>query len=107
LFQATDRDSGNFGKVEYLPGTSSDSVPQDPPFELHAETGEVVTTMDMEFVTYDRFRFSIQARDNPGQSNDHQTTNGEVIVSLAEPDKQIILFLHLQLLFKKHCVCLN
>lgn len=68
--------------MEYLDGLASDSVPQNPPFKLNGETGSIVTTMDMEFVTEERFRFGVRARDNPGQSNNQRTTDGDVIVSV-------------------------
>lgn len=68
--------------VEYKHPAPAEDVPPNSPFDLIPKTGVILTTMDMEFVTEERFRLGVEAFDNPGMST-QKTITAEVIVSTA------------------------
>jgi len=59
-----------------------DDVPRDPPFTLNGNTGQIKTTMAMTFTETKTWRFQVKAKDNPGQTTQQNSIDGEVIVCL-------------------------
>ena len=84
MLQATDRDSGELGRVTYRRGSNDREFPENPPFSLDQTTGRIISTMEFGAEEQDprTFRFAVQAHDQQtNRSRILNTIDGEVIVS--------------------------
>lgn len=81
LSQATDKDSGNLGKVEYrlVPDESKAAEY----FNIDASSGTLRTRRGLDSVSEDKLplRLQVEARDNPSNSMDSNVVITEVVVS--------------------------
>lgn len=82
LFQAKDKDSGEFGKIEYHKNSWTKAA--EAYFALDADTGIISNIKTFENVPKEflPFKFSVTARDNPHSTQDYNIARASVVVSI-------------------------
>ncbi|CAK1544137.1 unnamed protein product [Leptosia nina] len=87
---AKDKDSGDFGKVEYRKNSWTKVAEEY--FTLDKETGVISNIKTFENVPKEvlPFKFNVMARDNP-KSEDYKTARASVVINLLQKDNQLIL----------------
>lgn len=80
--QAKDKDSGDFGKIEYHKNSWTKAAEEY--FTLDADTGVISNIKSFENVPSDilPFKFSVTARDNPKSSQDYNNARASVVVRI-------------------------
>lgn len=81
FLQAKDKDSGEYGKVEYQRNSWTKATEEY--FSLDPDTGIISNIKTFENVPEEvlPFKFSVTARDNPGSPQDYNVARVSVVVS--------------------------
>lgn len=79
IFQAKDKDSGDFGKIEYRKNSWTKAAEEY--FSLDPDTGVISNRKTFENVPKDvlPFKFNVMARDNP-KSDNYKIARASVVV---------------------------
>ncbi|XP_052739794.1 cadherin-99C [Bicyclus anynana] len=87
---AKDRDSGDFGKIEYRKNAWTKAAEEY--FALNADTGLISNIKTFENVPKEvlPFKFNVMARDNP-KAEDYKTARASVVINLLQKDNQLIM----------------
>ncbi|XP_045496430.1 cadherin-99C [Colias croceus] len=88
--KAKDRDSGDYGKIEYR--KNSWTKVADEYFSLDSDTGVISNIKTFENVPKEAlpFKFNVMAKDNP-KSEDSKTARASVVINLLQKDNQFVL----------------
>ncbi|XP_045767682.1 cadherin-99C isoform X1 [Maniola jurtina] len=88
--KAKDKDSGDFGRIEYRKNAWTKAA--DEYFTLDADTGVISNVKTFENVPKDvlPFKFNVMARDNP-KGEDYKTARAAVVINLLQKDNQLII----------------
>ncbi|CAH2244012.1 jg2522 [Pararge aegeria aegeria] len=88
--KAKDKDSGDFGKIEYRKNAWTKAA--DEYFTLDADTGVISNIKTFENVPKEvlPFKFNVMARDNP-KAEDYKTARASVVINLLQKDNQLIV----------------
>uniref|UniRef100_A0A2A4J1V5 Cadherin domain-containing protein n=1 Tax=Heliothis virescens TaxID=7102 RepID=A0A2A4J1V5_HELVI len=89
--KAKDRDSGDFGKVEYQKNSWTKAAEEY--FSLDTDTGVITNTKTFENVPKDvlPFKFSVTARDNPNSAQDYNISRASVVINLLQKENQLVV----------------
>ncbi|XP_063893861.1 cadherin-99C isoform X2 [Helicoverpa armigera] len=89
--KAKDRDSGDFGKVEYHKNSWTRAAEEY--FSLDTDTGVITNTKTFENVPKDAlpFKFSVTARDNPNSAQDYNISRASVVINLLQKENQLVV----------------
>ncbi|CAH2040674.1 unnamed protein product, partial [Iphiclides podalirius] len=89
--KAKDKDSGDYGKIEYQKNSWSKAAEEY--FSLDPDTGVVSNTKTFENVPTELlpFKFSVTARDNPNSPQDYNVARASVVINLLQKDNQLVL----------------
>ncbi|VVC88252.1 unnamed protein product [Leptidea sinapis] len=87
---AKDKDSGDFGKIEYRKNAWTKSAEEY--FSLDTDTGVISNIKTFENVPKDiiPFKFNVMAKDNP-KSDNSKTARVSVVINLLQKDNQMII----------------
>ncbi|XP_022127286.2 cadherin-99C [Pieris rapae] len=88
--QAKDKDSGDYGKVEYRKNGWTKVAEEY--FSLNPETGVISNIKTFDNVPKEvlPFKFNVMARDNP-KSDNYKTARASVVINLLQKDNQLIM----------------
>ncbi|XP_050665253.1 cadherin-99C isoform X2 [Leptidea sinapis] len=88
--KAKDKDSGDFGKIEYRKNAWTKSAEEY--FSLDTDTGVISNIKTFENVPKDiiPFKFNVMAKDNP-KSDNSKTARVSVVINLLQKDNQMII----------------
>ncbi|KAJ8719097.1 hypothetical protein PYW07_016653 [Mythimna separata] len=89
--KAKDKDSGDFGKLEYHKNSWTKAAEEY--FSLDADTGVISNKKTFENVPKDvlPFKFSVTARDNPNSAQDYNIARASVIINLLQKENQLVV----------------
>ncbi|CAH0723630.1 unnamed protein product, partial [Brenthis ino] len=87
--KAKDKDSGDFGKIEYRKNSWTKAAEEY--FSLDPDTGVITNIKTFENVPKEilPFKFNVMARDNP-KGEDYKTARASVVINLLQKDNQLI-----------------
>ncbi|CAG9579685.1 unnamed protein product [Danaus chrysippus] len=88
--KAKDKDSGDFGKIEYRKNSWTKAAEEY--FSLDPDTGVISNRKTFENVPKDvlPFKFNVMARDNP-KSDNYKIARASVVINLLQKDNQLII----------------
>lgn len=88
--KAKDKDSGDFGKIEYHKNAWTKAAEEY--FHLDSDTGVITNTKTFENVPKEilPFKFNVMARDNP-KGEDYKTARASIVINLLQKDNQLIV----------------
>lgn len=89
--KAKDKDSGDFGKIEYHKNSWTKAAEEY--FSLDADTGVISNIKTFENVPKDilPFKFSVTARDNPNSPQDYNIARVSVVINLLQKENQLVV----------------
>ncbi|XP_075975819.1 cadherin 99C isoform X3 [Anticarsia gemmatalis] len=88
---AKDKDSGDFGKIEYHKNSWTKAAEEY--FSLDSDTGVISNLKTFENVPKEvlPFKFSVTARDNPNSAQDYNIARASVVINLLQKENQLIV----------------
>ncbi|XP_068623596.1 cadherin-99C [Battus philenor] len=89
--KAKDKDSGDYGKIEYQKNSWTKSAEEY--FSLDQDTGVISNIKTFENVPQDilPFKFSVTARDNPNSPQDYNVARASVVINLLQKENQLVV----------------
>lgn len=89
--KAKDKDSGDYGKIEYQKNSWTDAAEEY--FSLDQDTGVISNIKTFENVpqTVLPFKFGVSARDNPNASDNYNIARTAVVINLLQKDNQLVV----------------
>ncbi|XP_013173733.1 PREDICTED: protocadherin-15 [Papilio xuthus] len=89
--KAKDKDSGDYGKIEYQKNSWTKAAEEY--FSLDADTGVISNIQTFENVPTDvlPFKFSVTARDNPNSPQDYNVARASVVINLLQKENQLVV----------------
>ncbi|CAK1579521.1 unnamed protein product [Parnassius mnemosyne] len=89
--KAKDKDSGDYGKIEYQKNSWTKAAEEY--FSLDPDTGVITNIKTFENVPQEvlPFKFMVTARDNPSSSQDYNVARASVVINLLQKDNQLVL----------------
>ncbi|XP_013142177.1 PREDICTED: protocadherin-15, partial [Papilio polytes] len=89
--KAKDKDSGDYGKIEYQKNSWTKAAEEY--FSLDADTGVISNIKTFENVPPDvlPFKFSVTARDNPNSPQDYNVARASVVINLLQKENQLVV----------------
>ncbi|XP_041989254.1 cadherin-99C [Aricia agestis] len=88
--KAKDKDSGDYGKIEYKKNSWTKAAEEY--FSLDSDTGVITNIKTFESVPHDYlpFKFNVMARDNPKEEF-YKTARASVVINLLQKENQFII----------------
>ncbi|XP_026731522.1 cadherin-99C [Trichoplusia ni] len=89
--KAKDKDSGDFGKIEYHKNSWTKAAEEY--FSLDADTGVISNIKTFENVPKDilPFKFSVTARDHPNSAQDYNIARASVVINVLQKENQLVV----------------
>ncbi|CAG5046278.1 unnamed protein product [Parnassius apollo] len=89
--KAKDKDSGDYGKIEYQKNSWTKAAEEY--FSLDPDTGVITNIKTFENVPQEvlPFKFMVTARDNPNSSQDYNVARASVVINLLQKDNQLVV----------------
>ncbi|CAH0583152.1 unnamed protein product [Chrysodeixis includens] len=89
--KAKDKDSGDFGKIEYHKNSWTKAA--EDYFSLDADTGVISNIKTFENVPKEilPFKFSVTARDHPNSAQDYNIARASVVINVLQKENQLVV----------------